>query len=248
MAQPRVLVLRAPGTNCDLETAYAFELAGAKTERLHINRLLEKPAAFAEFQILCLPGGFSFGDDLGAGRILGSMMRSHLADALREFKAAGKLILGICNGFQILVKSGILVDDDPATGLPPVTLTWNDSGRYQDRWVKLRTSSSKCVFFAGIESMYLPIAHAEGKFVPRDGGVLSQLDAAGQLALRYDGNPNGAIADVAGVCDSTGLVCGLMPHPERHVDTTQHPRWTRGESGPVGDGLKIFQNAVAYWN
>ncbi len=149
MAQPRVLVLRAPGTNCDLETAYAFELAGAKTERLHINRLLEKPAAFAEFQILCLPGGFSFGDDLGAGRILGSMMRSHLADALREFKAAGKLILGICNGFQILVKSGILVDDDPATGLPPVTLTWNDSGRYQDRWVKLRTSSSKCVFFFG---------------------------------------------------------------------------------------------------
>lgn len=248
MPRPRALILRAPGTNCDVETAYAFELAGAETERLHINRLLEQPQLFAQFQILCLPGGFSYGDDLGAGRILGTQMRLHLADALREFKAAGKLILGICNGFQILVKSGILVDDDPATGLPPVTLTWNDSGRYQDRWVRLRRSSDRCVFFAGIESMYLPIAHAEGKFVPRSEQTLAQLDAAGQLALRYEGNPNGAIADVAGICDSTGRVCGLMPHPERHIDPTQHPRWTRGEAGHVGDGLKIFQNAVAYWN
>jgi len=248
MPQPRVLVLRAPGTNCDLETAHAFELAGARAERLHINRLLENPRRFDDFQILCLPGGFSYGDDLGAGRILGAKMRSHLADALQQFKAAGKLILGICNGFQILLKSGILLADDPQTGLPTATLAWNESGRYQDRWVSLRTSSSKAVFFAGIESMYLPIAHAEGKFVPRDDATLRQLDSAGQLVLRYEQNPNGAIADVAGVCDPTGRVCGLMPHPERHVDRTHHPRWTRGEGGEVGDGLKVFQNAVAYWN
>lgn len=248
MSRPRVLILRAPGTNCDFETAHAFELAGAQPERLHINRILEDASLLKQFQILCLPGGFSYGDDLGAGRILGTKMRSHLAESLHEFKAAGKLILGICNGFQILVKSGVLLDDDPQTGLPTTTLTWNDSGRFQDRWVRLRTSGDKCVFFSGIKTMYLPIAHAEGKFVPRDERVLSQLAAAGQLALRYEVNPNGAIADVAGVCDATGRVCGLMPHPERHVDPTQHPRWTRGEAGHVGDGLKVFQNAVAYWN
>ena len=248
MNRPRVLILRAPGTNCDLETAHAFELAGAKAERIHVNRLLETPRELERFQILCLPGGFSFGDDLGAGRILGAKMRTHLQQQLRDFKAAGKLILGICNGFQILLKSGLLLDDDAQTGLPSATLAWNDSGRYQDRWVTLTVASQRCVFFQGIEKMYLPIAHAEGKFVPRDQATLTQFDAAGQLALRYVGNPNGAIASVAGVCDTTGRVCGLMPHPERHVDRTQHPRWTRGDAGPVGDGLQVFQNAVAFWN
>lgn len=257
--RPRVLVLRAPGTNCDIETAHAFELAGGEPARIHINRLLESPKLFDAFQILCLPGGFSYGDDLGAGRILGTQMRVHLADALRKFKADGKLILGICNGFQILMKSGVLLDDEPATGLPPATLTWNDSGRYEDRWVHLRTSSSRCVFFAGVEQMYLPVAHAEGKFIPTSEQVFTQLEANGQLALRYVSalgtgstvaypeNPNGAVGNVASVCDSTGRVCGLMPHPERHLDPTQHPRWTRGEAGSVGDGLKVFQNAVAYF-
>ena len=263
MPQPRVLILRAPGTNCDLETAYAFEVAGARVERLHVNRLLENPPLSGDFQILCLPGGFSYGDDIAAGRILGNQIRHHLAECLEAFRAAGKLILGICNGFQILIKSGILLPIDPQQGAA-ATLTWNESGKFEDRWVHVETSGAKSVFFAGIESMYLPVAHAEGKFVPRDERVLGSLDAGGQLVLRYrDGaarrlgaaagavpypdNPNGSVADVAGVCDSTGRVCGLMPHPERHIDPTQHPRWTRGPRAAVGDGLRVFQNAVGYF-
>lgn len=260
MSQPSVLVLRAPGTNCDAETAYAFEQAGARTERVHVNRLLESPSLIDAFQILCIPGGFSYGDDIAAGRILGNQIQHHLAGAIRTFRDRGHLILGICNGFQVLIKSGVLVDDDSQLG-PPATLTWNQSGRYEDRWVRLGATSSPCVFLRGIDTLYLPIAHAEGKFVPRDADVLRTLDARGQLALRYlpqDGsatgdplpfphNPNGSVGNVAGLCDATGRVLGLMPHPERHIDPTQHPRWTRGEAGPVGDGLRLFQNAVAYF-
>jgi phosphoribosylformylglycinamidine synthase len=262
MAQPRVLILRAPGVNCDLETAYAFQRAGAQTEPLHVQALLERPALVRDFQVLCLPGGFSYGDDLGAGRILGNKIRFQLADVLGEFREAGKLILGICNGFQILIRSGILLAIDPQAG-PAATLTNNESGKFEDRWVHLRVTSSKCVFFAGIEELYLPVAHAEGKFVPRDERVLKQLDEAGQLVLRYTSdpqsggasgevpypaNPNGSVADIAGVCDATGRVCGLMPHPERHIEPTQHPRWTRRtEQPPQGDGLRVFQNAVAYY-
>ena len=247
MPQPNVLILRAPGTNCDAETAFAFQQAGAKPETLHINRLLEKPSLFQQFQILCIPGGFSYGDDLGSGRILGNQMLHHLVDEMLRFKADGKLILGICNGFQVLMKSPVLLDSDAAG--PAATLTLNDCGRYHDGWVRLETRGPKCVFLTGIEQMYLPVAHAEGKFIPRDDAALQQLEAAGQLVVRYvhADNPNGSTSDVAGVCDSTGRVLGLMPHPERHIDPTQHPRWTRGQAGPVGDGLKVFQNAVGYF-
>ncbi|MCE5267970.1 MAG: phosphoribosylformylglycinamidine synthase subunit PurQ [Planctomycetaceae bacterium] len=248
MSTPNVLILRAPGTNCDAETAYAFEQAGATTEVLHINRLLEKPALFQNFQILCIPGGFSYGDDLGAGRILGNQIQHHLSAELARFKADGKLMLGICNGFQVLMKSPVLLEPDAVKG-PAATLTTNDSGRYHDTWVRTEVAGSKCVFLAGIERMYLPVAHAEGKFVPRDRDTLEALDAAGQLVLRYAAgdNPNGSTADVAGVCDVTGRVLGLMPHPERHIDRTQHPRWTRGEAGATGDGLRLFENAVRYF-
>ncbi len=210
--------------------------------------MLEKPSLFQQFQILCIPGGFSYGDDLGAGRILGNQIQHHLAEELVRFKAGGKLILGICNGFQVLMKSPVLLEPDGEKG-PAATLTLNDCGCYQDRWVRLEAQGQKCVFLAGIERMYLPVAHAEGKFIARDDAVLQQLDAAGQLVLRYvhEDNPNGAMADVAGVCDATGRVLGLMPHPERHIDPTQHPRWTRGEAGPVGDGLTVFENAVGYF-
>ncbi len=248
---PKVLILRAPGTNCDKETAFAFEQAGAKNvEVLHLNRILESPKTMDSAQILCVPGGFSFGDDIAAGRIVATKIRNHLAESFRAFKDAGKLILGICNGFQVLIKSGVLFDDD-AEGAP-ATLTWNASGMYMDRWVNLRTVGEQCVFLRGIESMELPIAHAEGRFVPRNDAVLKSLDAAGQLVLRYaaGGNPNGATADVAGACDSTGRVFGLMPHPERHIDPVQHPRWTRRDPRqplPVGDGLAIFRNAVTYF-
>ena len=263
MAQPRVLILRAPGTNCDVETAFAFEKAGAAAQTLHVNRLLESPRVVDQFQILCIPGGFSYGDDVAAGRILATQLQHHLAEALRQFKAAGKLILGICNGFQVLIKSGVILDNDPEKG-PPATLTLNDSGKYEDRWVRLGVEPSDCVFLRGIESMYFPVAHAEGKFVARGAEVLSQLDGARQLVLRYrpltsggngatggvlpfPDNPNGSQANTAGICDATGRVLGLMPHPERHIDPTQHPRWTRGEAGPVGDGLAMFVNAVSYF-
>ena len=294
--QPAVLILRSPGTNCDQESAYAFEKAGARSESLHVNRLLENPRLLERFQILCLPGGFSYGDDVAAGRILANQMEHHLAEPLARFKEADKLILGICNGFQVMIKSSILLPPDPRRG-PPATLTNNDSGKYEDRWVRLRVDGQKCVFFRGIESLYLPVAHGKGKFVARDAEALAELDRAGQLPLRYarlggtgvspvmpastgkmpaplepnrlggtgvspvlsastgkmpaplafPDNPNGSMADVAGVCDPSGRVLGLMPHPERHIDPTQHPRWTRGEAGAVGDGFQVFVNAVGYF-
>lgn len=255
MAQPGVLILRAPGTNCDQESAFAFERAGAYTEFAHINRLLENPQLVHQFQILCFPGGFSYGDDIAAGRILANQMRHHLFEPLQEFKAAGKLVLGICNGFQILIKSGLLLPD--RADAPAATLTLNHSGKFECRWVHLRTASSKCVFLNGIEKMYLPVAHAEGQFIARDEATLNELDQSGRLALRYTNEandadvayplcPNGAQRCTAGVCDETGRVFGLMPHPERHIDPTQHPRWTR-ERPQVGDGFAIFQNAVRYF-
>ncbi|MGD9637379.1 MAG: phosphoribosylformylglycinamidine synthase subunit PurQ [Pirellulales bacterium] len=280
--KPRVLILRAPGTNCDEESAHAFALAGGVPERWHVNRLLESPAKLAEFQILCLPGGFSYGDDIAAGRILGNQIEHHLAGVLREFRDAGKLVIGICNGFQILLKTELLVAKDAAG--PQATLAANASGKFEDRWVNLAVSqpngSNKCVFLSGIEALELPVAHGEGRFVPRDENVLESLRANGQLVLKYaplgragassppsamngaeDGparasgqtsvpypqNPNGAIDDVAGLCDATGRVFGLMPHPERFVDPTQHPNWTRGPKRDVGAGLRIFQNAVRYF-
>ena len=265
MATPRVLILRAPGSNCDQETAFAFATAGAKPEVVHLNRLLERPSLAADFQILGGPGGFSYGDDLSAGRIFGNQIRHHLRDTLQEFRAAGKQNLGICNGFQILIKSGIVLPD--RADEPQATLTLTDSGKFEDRWIWLRTSGSKCVFLRGIDSMYLPIAHAEGKFIARDAATLNALETAGQLALRYDMpqdgtggnvattsngllpyplNPNGAQLNVAGLCDETGRVFGLMPHPERHIDPTHHPRWTR-EQHERGDGLAVFENAVRYF-
>jgi phosphoribosylformylglycinamidine synthase subunit PurQ / glutaminase len=277
MPTPRVLILRAPGSNCDQETAFAFQTAGAKAEVLHLNRLLEKPNLAKDYQILAIPGGFSYGDDLSAGRIFGNQIRHHLKDTLHEFKAAGKLIIGICNGFQILIKSGILLPD--RADEPQATLTLNESGKFEDRWVWLRVASNKCVFLNGIETMYLPIAHAEGKFIARDAATLDALDRAGQLTLRYDPpkdsvgwtsgptvqgsagrtgsptydellpyphNPNAAQRNVAGLCDETGRVFGLMPHPERHIDPTHHPRWTR-EQHEKGDGLAVFENAVNFF-
>ena len=270
MTRPRVLILRAPGTNCDEETAHAFDLAGGATERWHVNRLLEAPARLAEFQVLCIPGGFSYGDDISAGRIFGNQIEHHLAEVLESFRESGKLILGICNGFQVLLKTKLLAAVDEHG--PIATLTLNDSGRFEARWVRVGIQPGKCVFLQGIEEMELPVAHAEGKFVTRDDRVFKSMETNGQFVLRYWGlgtgdlglkeatasspqlpvpypdNPNGAMGDLAGICDSTGRVFGLMPHPERFVDPTQHPRWTREPARQVGDGLRVFQNAVRYFN
>jgi len=259
MSTPRVLMIRAPGTNCDEESAFAFEQAGAAVDRVHINRLLEDRGIPDQYQILCLPGGFSYGDDIAAGRILANQIRHYLDEVLNEFKAAEKLIFGICNGFQVLIRSGLLLAGDDTAA--PATLTWNDSGRFEDRWVELVADNATCVFLNGIDRLYLPVAHAEGKFVARDRQQLQQLEANHQCALRYcngnvdvhaevpyPSNPNGSQDNIAGLCDSTGRVFGLMPHPERHIDPTHHPRWTRMKTLPdAGDGMKIFENAVAYF-
>ncbi|NOY30322.1 MAG: phosphoribosylformylglycinamidine synthase I [Planctomycetes bacterium] len=250
---PRILILRAPGTNCDAETAFAFQMAGGKPDVLHLNRLLEAPQLAANYQILCIPGGFSYGDDVAAGRIFANQIRHHLGDVMREFREAGKLVLGICNGFQVLIKSGLLDADD--SGGPIASLAWNDSHRYIDRWVDLQAGGTDCPFLSGIETVFLPIAHAEGKFVTRDEATLDQLDKAGQLVLRYspESNPNGSARDVAGMCDASGRVFGLMPHPERFIDPTQHPQWTRlpptpDGAGKEGAGLQLFRNAVGYFS
>jgi phosphoribosylformylglycinamidine synthase len=252
--------LRAPGTNCDEEAAHAFALAGGAPERQHVNRVLDGPQWLADFQIVCIPGGFSYGDDIAAGRILGNQIRHRLSDALQTFRDAGKLIIGICNGFQVLLKTELLLPMG-AAGFP-ATLAANDSGHFEDRWIRLATGGNKCVFLSGIEQLELPVAHGEGKFVTRDAGTLNKLREAGQLVLRYTSradsgrsdssvsypdNPNGAMDNVAGICDSTGRVFGLMPHPERFVDPTQHPTWTRGPAREVGEGLAMFRNAVGYF-
>lgn len=257
MAQPKTLVLRAPGTNCDVETEFAFEQAGSKADRIHVNRLRENPAVLNDYQILCIAGGFSYGDDIAAGKILAGQLQNDLGEMLREFHGQEKLILGICNGFQVLIKSGILLPDDEQG--PKATLAWNDSGRFEDRWVDTKVIGDKCVFLRGIERMFLPMAHAEGKFVARNSDELATLDKAGQLVLRYcssdgspaDGfpeNPNGSKADVAGCCDTTGRVFGLMPHPERFLDATNHPNWTRMKELPAeGEGCAVFRNAVSFF-
>jgi phosphoribosylformylglycinamidine synthase I len=255
MPQPKVLILRAPGANCDLETEFAFAQAGALPQRLHINRLRENPALLKEFQILVIPGGFTYGDDVAAGKILASQLTHYLGDMLRVFRDREKLILGICNGFQTLLKAGLMVppDDDG----PLATLAHNQSGKFEDRWINLKARPGKCPFLKGYDLFHLPIAHGEGNFVGREPWILKGLEQSGQLVLTYvndEGkpgpypiNPNGSQADIAGVCDITGRVLGLMPHPERHVLPTQHPQWTRRGLAAEGEGLLLFRNAVEFF-
>ncbi len=248
MATPKAIVLRAAGTNCDKESQYALELAGFEAERVHVFRVMETPALLDEYQLLMIPGGFSYGDDVAAGKILANQMIHHLAGALNKFVADGKLILGVCNGFQVLLKSGLLpwgrADADEANR--DATLTWNDCGMFVDRWINLRADSDKCVFLTGGETLTLPIAHGEGKFVTRDDVVLGRICDGDQVAVRYDGdNPNGSIDDIAGICDPTGRIFGLMPHPERFVDPTHHPAWTRKKTDHA-DGLSVFLNAAEH--
>ena len=253
MPLPRALILRAPGTNCDEEAALAWEKAGAVPERLHLNRVLERPAALDDYALLTIPGGFSYGDDLGAGRIFASRLGSVLADALRRFRDRGGLVLGICNGFQVLVRAGLLPGGD---GAGPVTLARNESGCFEARWVRLLPRPGVTPFLADDEPMDLPVAHGEGRFLTGDPSAVEGLDRDGRVVLKYidasnsptqdhPANPNGSAGAAAGVCDASGRVFGLMPHPERYVDPLHGPRWTRTGPKAEGDGLRIFRNAVA---
>jgi phosphoribosylformylglycinamidine synthase len=256
----RALVLRTAGTNCDAETQFAWQQAGAGADRIHINRIIERPRDLLRYQILTIPGGFSYGDDIASGKIFANQLVHHLADVLHEFLVADRLVLGICNGFQVLVKCGLLpgsTDGRPSLALA-ATLTNNDSGKFEDRWVHLATDTDRCAFLKKGEVLDLPVAHGEGKFIPGAGLPLKALEAAGQVALRYVGpdgrtgagypwNPNGSVGDIAGICDPTGRILGLMPHPERHILPIHHPQWTRRPKVREGDGLAIFRRGVKHF-
>jgi len=247
LTKPRVLVLRAPGTNCDEETAFAWELAGGAPERVHINQLIRGERRLAEFQILTIPGGFSFADSLGAGKLLANELSYRLQEPLHHFAEEDGLILGICNGFQALCRAGLL---------PQATLFFNNSGRFECRWVTLQSvNGGTCLWTQSIDHLVeLPVAHGEGKFVPASEEALRQFWARDQVVFQYvspDGSqpdypldPNGSVDHIAGMCNEKGTVFGLMPHPERHVLPWQHPRFRR-EQRREGDGLAIFRNAIA---
>jgi phosphoribosylformylglycinamidine synthase I len=255
MTEVKAIVLRAAGINCDMETEQALELAGAKAQRVHINRMIEKKSLLDGFHIIVFPGGFSYGDDVAAGKILANQIVHHLFNPIQKFIEQGKLVLGICNGFQVLVKTGILPGGASARQQEDVTITWNDSGRFEDRWVYLSPQTERCVFIEPGRQIYLPIAHAEGKVVTKDATTLERLQSEGCVAFKYvdreghEGdypvNPNGSVDSIAGLTDATGRVLGLMPHPERFIRRTQHPRWSR-EENVDNDGMTIFNNAVKY--
>ncbi len=246
---PNALILRTAGTNCDLELAHAFHIAGATPHRVHLHTLIEEPARVEAFDLIGLPGGFSYGDDIAAGRILANRLRHRLDKPLRDAIDRGVPVIGICNGFQVLVKMGLL--PDPHAGRQTATLTDNADGRFVDRWVRLVAPPSRCVWTRGLDAFELPIAHGEGRFVLERPEAAAELEANGQVALRYaaDDNPNGSVADIAGVCDPSGLVLGLMPHPERFTHPTHHPRWTRRGDAWLTQtpaGVRFFENAVAH--
>ena len=251
MNTPRVLILRGPGTNCDLETDFAFRMAGASTTAMHVSKVAEDKGAIAECQVLAIPGGFTYGDDLGAGKVFANELELRLRDQLLSFVEKGGLIIGICNGFQVLVRAGLL----PLPGRSQlVSLLPNVSGRFECRWVPLKIADgSPCIFTRGMDRLDLAVAHGEGRlFVPQgvEGCIVPALryTSADGGPPEYPDNPNGSYDDIAGLTDETGRILGLMPHPERFVRASQHPSWTRadGDADAPGGGFDIFRNAIEY--
>ena len=257
----KVLVLRAPGINCEVETAHAFARQGAEPELVHVRRLLERPELLDQFRVFVVPGGFAYGDDLAAGRVLAHQLRTHVGQRLVQFIDRGGFALGICNGFQALIKLGLL----PRTGagglVQEATLVHNDSNHYECRWVRLRSEASRCVFLPKGLVLEMPAAHGEGKYVPASPALHQVLSSEGFVALRYvrlaagggyepaggrfPQNPNGALDDVAGLTDVTGRVLGLMPHPDRAYLPHLMPRWQREGLAANGDGNEVFRLLVA---
>lgn len=252
MSKVKTLIIRAPGTNCDAETIFAFEQAGAVVSLFHVNQLIRGEERLADYQIMVIPGGFTYGDDVSAGKVLANELRLKLGEDIARFIEAGGLILGICNGFQVLVKAGFLPESsDGSSSL--LTLAANDSGKFECRWVYLGVNKqSHCVFTRGMDSLYLPVANGEGKVIanpeilPKLNTVVYYTDETGNRQAGYPYNPSGSIGNIAGICDSSGRIFGLMPHPERHVRGTQHPQWTRLGAREYGDGFQIFRNAVEW--
>jgi phosphoribosylformylglycinamidine synthase I len=286
--KPKALVLQAHGSNRDFDVMDALNLAGADAVGVPLNDLYREKAHWRHFQMLVLPGGFSYGDALGAGKLLAIDMTSYFADEITAFVDSGKPVIGICNGFQALVKSGILPGNDVVArrALSPTkqsptkkdssqqkvatlpkervarndmaaTLTFNAEGHFECRWVNIKPVSETCVWTRDLdEDITCPIAHGEGNFQVNDPSLVSGFQQRDQIALTYTHtngstangeypfNPNGSLLDIAGICNPAGNVLGLMPHPENHIHTWQHPRHTRGENN--GNGLKLFENGVAH--
>lgn len=269
----RALVLTGYGLNCDYETDYCLKLAGAESERVHINELIKgeeigKVTKLEDYHIIAFDGGFSWADDHGAGIILSTRLSNNIGDQLEQFIKDGKLIIGICNGFQTLVNLGLLPGFDGNYRSREIALTFNDIGNFRDAWVTMKMDqNTKCVFTKGIDSLDLPIRHGEGKFFAQD-DVLTKLKTNGQIVFQYAKNseimangeypfnPNGSLMDIAGICDPTGRIFGLMPHPEAYNHYTNHPDWpkrvqelkAKGQKieSEEGEGVEIFRNAVEF--
>ncbi|MCS7280489.1 MAG: phosphoribosylformylglycinamidine synthase subunit PurQ [Desulfobacterota bacterium] len=264
--RPKSLVLFGNGINCERETFFAHELAGFSPDLIHIYELLERPHIIHRYAFITLPGGFLDGDDLGSAKAQAVKWKyqplkgrqGYFIDELIKFVNDGKCILGICNGFQLLVKTGLLPGLGGSYKEQTATLTFNDSGKFEDRWVYLKVNKgSPCIFLLGLDHLYLPVRHGEGKFVAKDEEVLKRIKEENHIGLQYTDregyvthlypwNPNGSQEAIAGICDRTGRIFGLMPHPEAYVDRFQHPRWMREKLPSLPDGLCIFKNAYAY--
>lgn len=268
MVKPKVLILTGYGINCEEETSFAYNLAGGESKVVHINDLIANPSLLKEYQVFSFPGGFSYGDDTGSGKALANKIKNNLQDEFLEFISRDTLMLGICNGFQVMVNLGIVPALIEKIGKVEVSLEHNSTSRYQCRWVELSNAGSNSVFTRGIKSIRVPIAHGEGRFYA-EANVLKELEDNKQISFRYtrDGqpaegefpfNPNGALNDIAAVCDKTGRIMGMMPHPERYIYFTQGDNWTRqrdelarkgiSEIPEEGEGLIIFKNAINYFN
>lgn len=268
MTRPRALILTGYGINCDEETQFAFELSRADATIVHINDIIENKAILRNYQIFVFPGGFSYGDDTGSGKALANKIKNNLIDEMQEFIQRDTLMLGICNGFQVMVNLGIVPALKNSIGTVEVSLEHNSTFRFQCRWIDLTINQqSQCVFTKGISKLHIPVAHGEGNFIaPKD--ALEMLMANNQIVMQYikpDGtlangefpyNPNGSMIDIAAICDSTGRIMGMMPHPERHVFFMQRDDWTylkeiaKRNNEPIpefGEGLQIFINAVRYF-
>jgi phosphoribosylformylglycinamidine synthase subunit PurQ / glutaminase len=265
MAKPKVLVLTGYGINCEEETQFAFEKAGAEADVVHVNDVIDGQKKLEDYQILVFPGGFSYGDDTGSGNAYANRVRNHLWNELREFVDQDNLVIGICNGFQILANLGLVPAIDGHYGERQAALVHNDNARYTDRWVDLEFEG-KSPWTRGLERISMPIAHGEGKFYAKE-EILEKIEGRGLVAARYTGgdicrhqmlraNPNGSRNNIAGITDESGRVLGMMPHPERAIDFTHLPHWTylkevlreNGEEMPEeADGIKIFKNGVTYF-
>lgn len=244
----KALVLRTAGTNCDQETVHALRVAGTEPHLLHLREVLKKKNEISEYSILVVPGGFSYGDDVAAGKILANELRLKLREELQKFVAEKKLVIGICNGFQVLVKTGLLPGGEALDFVQETTLTQNDSGRFQCEWVGMSKEKSKAAWLKNLPAKFeLPVAHGEGKFVAKDSATLKKIEKNGQVILRYHpGNPNGSEHAIAGICNLAGNVVGLMPHPERYVASVQHPAWTSRPAGGKTPGLLFWEGAAQY--